>query len=78
MSPREVMGRCALKRKNCEAYAEWNYNTMGSDNFLYKSNQQTKSLTPMDKTDGIIMKSKKESIASSISGVKTEPEDLNV
>lgn len=47
MSPRDVKGKYAVK--NCgEAYAEWNYNTLGSESFLHKSNQLTKSLTPIE------------------------------
>jgi hypothetical protein len=45
MSPRDVAGKCALKYC-AEAYTKWNYNAVGSDNFLHKSNQQTKSQTP--------------------------------
>jgi hypothetical protein len=44
MIPRPVTRRYALKTG--EAYAEWNYNTMGSGNFYAQSDQQTKSLIP--------------------------------
>jgi hypothetical protein len=47
-SPSDETGKRAVK--NCaEAYTEWNYNIMGRDNFLPKSNQQTKLLTRMYK-----------------------------
>jgi hypothetical protein len=38
---------CLYKKICGEAYTEWNYNTMGSHNCWHKSNQHTKSLTPM-------------------------------
>jgi hypothetical protein len=31
MSPRAVTGTCAVRNRG-EAYTDWNYNTMGSDN----------------------------------------------
>jgi Fe-S-cluster-containing dehydrogenase component len=46
MCPRDITGK--YTGKNCdEACTEWNYNAVGSDNFLHKSKQQTKTLTHM-------------------------------
>jgi hypothetical protein len=54
MSPRDVTGK--HKVKECKACTECNYNAIGGDNILHKSNQQTKSLTPMYKNYRRIMK----------------------
>jgi hypothetical protein len=46
-----------IHSKNCvEACTEWDYNAIGGDNFLHKSSQQSKTLTPMYENERRIMK----------------------
>jgi hypothetical protein len=55
MNLKDVTGKYVVK--NCgEVCTEWNYNTIGDDNFLHESNQQTKPLTPVYKNDRRITK----------------------
>jgi hypothetical protein len=48
MSPRDVTEKHAVKNYG-EAYTEWNYNTMGSDNFITNPTNHTQPLTPVYK-----------------------------
>jgi hypothetical protein len=44
MRPRDVTGKCAVR--NCgDAYTEWNYDTMGSDNFCTNLNYHQKTVS---------------------------------
>jgi hypothetical protein len=46
LSPRDITRKYAAKLCS-EACTEWKCNTIGDDNFLHKSNQQTKFLKPI-------------------------------
>jgi hypothetical protein len=54
MNPKDVTGKYAVK--NCGEACTLNYNTIGDDNYLHKSNHQAKPLTSLYKNDRGITK----------------------